>query len=159
MLAIWSFCATGLQSAVRSRLASSRRAFGDKRVDSSRNNIRSDALDGFPCECLKPVLGRCEYDGRELGIDHTHGRFGEVWLYTCPHCTRIWLFYRVEYEAFTASGRWYRAIVSKETADTVTPATAADAIAGSDYKIRGGSFFNTAGQVIRGAAPITVDLF
>jgi len=109
------------------------------------------------CDCLRPVLGRCEYDGRQVGVDMTNCRYGEVWRHTCDRCGRIWLFYRVEYEAFTASGRWYRAVISRETADAVTPETAADAIARSDYRIRGGSYFNSPGEIDAGPEPVLVD--
>ena len=99
------------------------------------------------CVCLQPTLGRCEDDGRGLGTDLTNGRYGDVWLYTCASCRRIWLFHRVEFEAFTASGRWYRAIITADTAAAVTPETAARAIARSEYRVFGGSFFNTSGEV------------
>jgi hypothetical protein len=110
------------------------------------------------CDCLEPKLGRCERDGRNLGTDLTNARYGEVWLWTCEGCGRIWLFYRVEYESFTASGRWFRAVVSKETAEKVTPETAADTIARSDYRILGGSYFDTPGRIERGQGRVPVDL-
>jgi hypothetical protein len=104
------------------------------------------------------MLGRCEDEGRSLGTDLTNGRYGEVWVHTCPHCQRIWLFYRAEFEAFTGSGRWYRAVITPETAAAVTPETAAQAIARSDYRVFGGSFFNTPGKVSIGPGPVYADL-
>ena len=68
------------------------------------------------------------------------------------------LFYRVEYESFTASGRWYRAVISRDAAENVTPETAAETIARSEYRIFGGSYFNTPGQIELGPGPVDVDL-
>jgi hypothetical protein len=63
----------------------------------------------------------------------------------------------VEYEAFTASGRWYRAIVSSDTAEHITPETAAEALARSEYRIFGGSYCGTPGQVAFGPGPIFLE--
>lgn len=112
----------------------------------------------FDCPCMEPKLGRAEKEGRCLGVDETKGRFGEVWLHTCERCGRIWLFYRVEYEAFTRSGRWFRAVISPQVAEAVTPETAAVELARSEYRVYGGSFFGTPGKIARGPGGVSVGL-
>ena len=91
-------------------------------------------------------------------MDRTRARFGEVWLRTCPDCGRHWLFYRVEHEAFTGSGRWFRAVVSPEVAEAVTPRTAAVELARSHYRIYGGSYFDTPRKVARAPGSVPVGL-
>ena len=111
------------------------------------------------CSCLEAELGVCEEQGRYLGQDTTKGRYGDVTLFTCPLCQRVWLFYRVEYEGFTASGRWFRAVISPEAALLATPESADEMIARSEYQIYGGSYFGTAGRAVQGPHAVDIDLF
>lgn len=105
----------------------------------------------------------CLCDGRGggavrtfVGVDETHGRFGEVAIERCSRCGRLWLCYFVEYEAFSGSARWYRAVVSPKEAEGVKPETAVALIAVQPWHIYGGSYFGHAGK--RGAGPVFVDL-
>ncbi len=107
------------------------------------------------CKCMEPTH-RGPFDSMYVGTDETHGRFGEVSIKTCKLCGNKWLYYFVEYEAFTASGRWYMGLVSEEVARTVTPETAVSVLESLEWRISGGSYFRSTGR--KGAGPIRVDL-
>jgi len=112
------------------------------------------------CQCLEATQGLCaEGSGTDVGTDTPKGRYGDVSLHTCPDCQRIWLFYRVEYEGFSASGRWYRGLITPAIAVTVTAETAAQGIADSEYQVIGGSYYSTSGHIHVGPGEIKVDLF
>ncbi len=106
------------------------------------------------CACLLPR--RFGGTATFLGEDTTKGRYGAVSLRRCKHCDRIWLDYFVEYEGFSRSDRWYRAVVSPEDAARVKPTTAVALIAAQPWHIYGGSYFEHAGK--RGAGLVLVDL-
>ena len=111
------------------------------------------------CQCLEATQGVCaEAGGTDVGTDTTQGRYGSVSLHTCPQCRRIWLFYQVEYEGFSGSGRWYRGLITPETSATVTPEAAAQAIADCEYQVYGGSYFSSPGRIHLGPGEVKVNL-
>jgi hypothetical protein len=65
---------------------------------------------GDECGCLDPHAGSyTDFESvRDVGVDKTNGRYGEVRVDRCRSCGRLWLHYFVEYEAFSESGRCYR---------------------------------------------------
>ena len=87
-----------------------------------------------------------------LGVDPDHGRFAEVSLDRCRQCGRLWLHYFFEYEAFRASGRWYRGLVSEEQARTITATTAAAVLEALPWYFAGGSYYD--GVVQRWSGPL-----
>jgi hypothetical protein len=103
------------------------------------------------CACLSEAPhnpdARAE---RHVGRDETEGRFADVDLIRCGACGRLWLRYAVEYEIFTASGRWATVPISEETAATVTPKNAAGVIESAPWHIFGGSYFGHSGNRGRG---------
>ncbi len=107
------------------------------------------------CKCMEPK-NRGGFDSVLIGIDETHGRFGEVSIQTCNRCGNKWLYYFVEYEAFSESGRWYRGLVTEDVARSVTPETAVTVLENLDWRISGGSYFRSTGR--KGTGPIHVDL-
>jgi hypothetical protein len=103
------------------------------------------------CTCLEH--GPPFFDAvhtRSIGVDETEGRYADVTLCTCPRCRRTWLRYQLEYEAFTASGRWCMAPIDAALAARITPETAAAALAAAEWHIYGGSYFDHAGKRGRG---------
>ncbi len=109
------------------------------------------------CACLDPEQ-RSEWERRSVGVDETKGRFGEVSLERCARCRRVWLCYFVEYEGFSRSGRWFRAVVSEEEAARVRPETAAELLASKPWHIYGGSYFGHAGKRgVGGEGSVRVD--
>jgi hypothetical protein len=90
------------------------------------------------------------------GIDATNGRFGEVSVEKCIHCGTSWLRYFVEYEAFTASGRWFRGLMSEKAVALVSPELAVSVLESMPWHFRGGSYFGSTGEVASG--PIRADL-
>ena len=51
----------------------------------------------------------------------------------------------VEYEAFTASGRWFRGILSEKDALTITPENAIAYLESLPWYFAGGSYFQSTG--------------
>jgi len=83
---------------------------------------------------------------KHLGVDKTHGRFGEVELWQCKNCGRFWLHYLVEYEAFTGSGRYFMGLITEEVADTISPEKAVEYLNKLDWHLYGGSYFGGKGK-------------
>ena len=81
-----------------------------------------------PAECACEELARGLAQEREVGRDETEGRFADVTLWRCPTCRRAWVRYQVEYEVFTASGRWAMCLLDPQAEGNVTPETAPEFI-------------------------------
>jgi len=107
------------------------------------------------CRCLKPPFYPSSFDSVMVGVDEGNGRFGEVSIETCRICSRRWLRYLSEYEAFPKSGRWYRGLVTGEVARTVTPETALAVLGGLEWRFAGGSYFDSEG--FKTSEPLLVD--
>lgn len=107
------------------------------------------------CRCLHPRFDPRDFESVRVGVDKGRGRFGEVSVETCRNCGRRWLRYLIEYEAFPKSGRWYRGLVTDETARTVTPETALRMLEELPWRFAGGSFFGSTG--FRTSDPVRVD--
>lgn len=105
---------------------------------------------------MMPPFHYTDFESEFVGVDKTNGRFGEVSIETCKTCGSKWLRYFVVYEAFTASGRWYRGLLSQKILNSLTPEGAVEALAGLPWHFYGGSYFETTGR--KGAGPIFVDL-
>ena len=71
------------------------------------------------CICQNPSAPANTFTSTLLGVDESHGRFGEVSLQRCLNCQRLWLQYFVEYEGSSQSGRWYRGEITPENAVTI----------------------------------------
>jgi hypothetical protein len=108
---------------------------------SARETCTREPTSTSDCECKKAVLRHDDYKATKVGIDETKGRFGEVEIWRCNRCSRPWLHYFVEYEAFTASGRWFIGAVSEDVAASVTPEGAVAVLSGLPGYFRGGSYF------------------
>lgn len=99
---------------------------------------------GAACVCDQPDARFDCFDSKAVGTDPTEGRYAEVSLLRCRHCSRRWLRYAVEYESFSRSGRWARGLISEQDAKTITPETAAAFLAGLPWHLYGGSYFDGA---------------
>jgi len=110
-------------------------------------------MTGSTCPCLSagPRIPDV-IDERQVGRDETEGRFADLTLRRCSRCRRLWLRYQVEYEAFTASGRWVEAPIDEATAITLTPEAAPGFLDRAEFYIYGGSYFGHAGR--RSSGPI-----
>lgn len=104
------------------------------------------------CNCEKPVwlYHLDKVDVIVVGIDRNEGRFGDVKIIKCPACGNLWLHYHVEYEAFSKSGRWFRALISPEEVNQITPENAVNILEKKEWHIYGGSYFETMGRYGRG---------
>ena|ERR1700675_3061700 len=108
------------------------------------------------CSCLATAPKHPNaVEERSVGIDPSNGRFADVTLVRCALCRRLWLTYQFEIEAFTASGRWYAALISEADAKIMTPHRAPDFIKSQPWRIYGGSFYGHSGR--RGSGPIRWD--
>lgn len=108
------------------------------------------------CNCSNLPFDYRDFDSTPIGVDKTNGRNGEVSLETCKICGEKWLHYLVEYEAFTASGRWFRAPISCEVLEILTPKQAIPYIERQSWYFRGGSYFKSSGM--RASGPTHADL-
>ncbi len=95
------------------------------------------------CRCQNPPFHYLDYTSRKVGIELP--RYGEVEIETCKFCHTMWLRYFVEYEAFTASGRWFRGILSEKDALTITPENAIAYLESLPWYFAGGSYFQSTG--------------
>jgi hypothetical protein len=105
------------------------------------------------CLCLEGSLAEHrDYDLTFVGVDETSGRFADVAVGHCSRCDRYWLHYQWEMEAFSHSGRWYRGLISREQAQTVTPENAALLLQGLEWYFVGGSYYQ--GKIYRSSGPL-----
>jgi hypothetical protein len=103
------------------------------------------------CRCYSPPFRQNDFLSTPLGIDKTNGRFGEVSVETCAHCGKTWLRYVVEYEAFTASGRWFRGPISQAEIAGLSPEEAVPFLERLSWHFKGGDYFSSSGQRCSGA--------
>ncbi|MDP8979019.1 MAG: hypothetical protein M3O35_00350 [Acidobacteriota bacterium] len=96
------------------------------------------------CPCLAGE--QRESENRFVGVDSD---YGEVSVIRCKRCGRFWLRYFIEYEYLTASGRWFRGVITPEIAAAMEPEAAKEVLEGLEWYFRGGSAFG--GEVIRTA--------
>jgi len=68
--------------------------------------------------------------------------YAEVSLLVCPICTRRWLRYFYENEAFTGSGRWYLGEITARQAKHLKAENARETLEGLSWYFSGGSYFN-----------------
>ena len=90
------------------------------------------------CPCLDGETYYENSEARDLGVDRD---FGEARIWRCRRCGRYWLEYMVEYEYLTAAGRWFRGIITPETAASAEAASAKKILEGLEWYFRGGSAF------------------
>ena len=95
-----------------------------------------------PCLCLTEPQPFDKYEAvRFVGIDPTHGRFGEVNIKRCTACGQLWLHYFVAYEAFTGSGRYFMGVISSAEAETISADDAVEYLNTLAWHLYAGSFF------------------
>ena len=110
-----------------------------------------------PCSCLNAPLAADQYEiVAHLGVDTTHGRYGEVEIWRCEQCQRWWLHYRVEYEAFPGSGRYFMGLIRPNAAERLTPEAAVPYLNHLRWHLYGGSYFG--GKAGRARGKVQVDL-
>ncbi len=97
------------------------------------------------CRCFEPPFHYADFESRAVGVDETDGRFAEVTVERCCQCGQHWLRYFYEHEAFSRSGRWYRALLTPDEVASVTVASAVALLSARDWHFRGGSYFDSTG--------------
>jgi hypothetical protein len=108
------------------------------------------------CRCLDAPLPDAHYSDIEfIGIDETEGRFGEVRIKQCRHCSRYWLQYSVAYEQYAESGRYFMGIIEPENIHRITPETALDYLDTLAWHLFGGSYFGGRGKGDGRVGPLT----
>ena len=105
--------------------------------------------------CLDPGAAYTVFDRAEIGVDETHGRFGDVRVDRCRTCDTVWLHYFIEGDGRGYGGRWFRGIIDVATAKSVTPETAVAVLQQLRWHIRGGTYFGGASRSTR--TPLAVD--
>ena len=107
------------------------------------------------CGCLESARPPCSF-AREIGVDMTNFRYGDVSLMRCDRCGRYWLLYEVEYASYTQSGRWFLGLIDEERAETLQPEDAAPYLASLDWYFRGGAYYF--GEITKVSGPPHVEL-
>lgn len=103
------------------------------------------------CDCQSPI-NEVQFQGRhEIGMTD---RFWEVSVMKCCNCGAPWLRAFLEYEAFSRSGRYYRAPVQEADLAGLTPDAALGLIETAPFKIAGGSRFDGREVVVNGAGTL-----
>lgn len=105
------------------------------------------------CICMRWTAGYDDFERRGVGVDELRGRYGDVYIWTCLHCRRDWLYYFVEYESMS-TGRWFRGLLSPESVGLVRADTAGAMFASMDWYFRGGGYFQSSGEKASGPAEI-----
>ena len=101
-----------------------------------------------PCShCAEGGWGGANFEATELGMDSS---FGDVTLYRCRQCRRLWLHYHYENEAFTRSGRWYHGLIPGEMEGAINVENALETLGKLDWYWCGGSYFDGAVSKSRG---------
>ncbi len=108
------------------------------------------------CHCHQPPFLHSDFTTKTIGTDLTHGRYGDVTLEKCNACGDLWLRYFVEYEAFSRSGRWFRALISEQLSKTITPEGALAYINRQPWYLAGGSYFQSDGFRTSGEAEVGI---
>lgn len=101
-------------------------------------NKENNAKPQQDCPCLVAPFGQLVCL-QELGMDD---HYAEVSLLVCPICSRLWLRYFYEIEAFTASGRWYLGEITAGQARRMKPENAKETLEELNWYFFGGSYFD-----------------
>jgi GTP pyrophosphokinase len=108
------------------------------------------------CTCFEPESFRDDFERTVLGLDRTRGHaLAEVSLDRCRRCGRLWLHYFVEYPDVADSSRWYRAPITPDAAQEVTPQRALDLLESLPWRVQGGAYFGRRAQ--RTSGHVVVD--
>ncbi|MDX9844864.1 MAG: hypothetical protein RBT42_14045 [Aquabacterium sp.] len=97
------------------------------------------------CDCRSPNNEVHWQDWRDLGMTD---RYWELSFMRCRGCGAPWLRAFLEYEAFSRSGRYYRAPVEEAALPGLTPDAALTLIEAAPFKIAGGSRFDGQERVV-----------
>jgi hypothetical protein len=97
------------------------------------------------CVCCTPPFKADNYEITDIGIDNTHGRYGEVTLMKCKLCGILWINYFYENEAFSQSGRWFKGQITEAFSKTIVPFQVVAYLEHLDGYFLGGSFFRHSG--------------
>jgi hypothetical protein len=102
------------------------------------------------CVCVDAQARYDVFTSKDVGVDTTEGRFGDVSVLTCRTCGRLWLRYFVEYESQTASGRWFRGLITPDMKSKLSAGNAAEILGELPWLFYGGSFYRTRGARMEG---------
>jgi hypothetical protein len=105
------------------------------------------------CPCLDGDFSY-RHDERYVGTDRN---YADIFVRLCKRCGRYWLHYRVEYEAFPRSGRWFSGIVSPQIARSVSPDEALRVFEGLGWYYCSGSYFDS--KVHKSSGPVPIGPF
>lgn len=99
------------------------------------------------CQCFEPGARVAWADQADIGMT---AHFWDISRMRCARCGTPWLRAFLEHEAFTRSGRHYRAPTTNEALAGVTSEAALHIIEMATFRIAGGSRFDGVERVISG---------
>ena len=99
------------------------------------------------CSCLDDITfpSRLREIGT-IGCDPTNGRCADIELTECLDCGRCWIRYRVQYESYSGSGRWFMGSISADKAMALKPEEVPDYLESLDWHYCGGSYYGGSGK-------------
>jgi hypothetical protein len=95
------------------------------------------------CACVETPRNFRKSKHKGLGRDWN---FADVDLYQCELCGRDWLFYFLERESFTDSGRWFQGLLTPAQAETASADKAISLLNSLPWHFYGGSYFGQSGK-------------
>lgn len=99
------------------------------------------------CQCFVPSTTVAWTDQAEIGVTD---RYWELSRMRCSKCGTPWLSAFLEFEAFSRSGRHYRAPTNDAALEAITPEIALHIIRDATFRIAGGSRFDGVERVVNG---------
>jgi GTP pyrophosphokinase len=123
-------------------------------VDELARVVREiERLAAEDCTCFEPESFRDDFERTVLGLDRTDAHaLAEVSLDRCRRCGRVWLHYFVEHPDQEESSRWYRAPITGQAEQEVTPQTARVVLEALPWRLQGGAYYGRRSQ--RTSGPI-----
>ncbi|MGW4369303.1 hypothetical protein ACWEKT_27030 [Nocardia takedensis] len=104
------------------------------------------------CGCVTPPFTITWGGERVFGLDNGP-RFGEVTVKTCGDCATLWLEYWFDTHYPRLNIGWYRAIISADQVDSVSPDTALGFISAQPWWVYGGSYWDNCNNFGHGPIP------
>jgi hypothetical protein len=102
------------------------------------------------CKCCTPPFNASDFLIVELGTDVSSGKWGDVTVEQCKACYTYWIKYLYENEAFSKSGRWFRAVLADNWRYSISSESVIAYLEQLDWYYYGGSYYETAGKKGKG---------
>lgn len=83
-----------------------------------------------------------DIDKQFFDVDNSQDKYADVYLDNCKNCKRIWIWYMIEAEWHSNSGRWFLGEITQEQFETLSINSILELMESLSLVRYGGSFFN-----------------